>query len=112
MQASKIYKESATLLDFKSNDSIGGLFKYTKRCHLMYSLILLLDSLSNDDLLATIDEYITMLPMFANSIEHNLVIKLNDAYRKKDTHAIQQIIDSNKLNFSESIIKVIRDLKK
>ena len=85
--------------------------KIVVRYYLLYSLILVLDEISEEQMNEKIIEYTDMYPMFSNSPEYNLINGLTIAYKVKNVEYIKQVIINNLKNFDTHIIKVLEELK-
>jgi hypothetical protein len=102
--ASENYKECARYAS--QNYSL----KFGVKYYLLYSLILILQLLNDEEIKRKIMECLIICPSFSNSPEYNLFIELNKAYREKNDKFLKKVINNNLENFDNSIIKVLKNI--
>lgn len=89
----------------------NSLLKFGVKYYLLYSLILMLDTKTEQQIKEKINEYITIYPIFANSPEYNLINELIESYKVKNIKFIKQVIISNSQSFDTPIIKFLEQIK-
>ena len=87
------------------------LLKFGVKSYLLYSLILLLDILSEEQMNLKVSEYTNEIPLFSNSPEYNLINELYKAYKEKNINFFNQVIKSNRDNFDKFILEILENIK-
>jgi len=87
------------------------LLKFGVKSYLLYSLILLLDILSEEQINSKVSEYTNKIPLFSNSPEYNLINELIKAYKDKNINFFNQVIKLNRDNFDKAIFEILENIK-
>ena len=103
--ASANYRECAEL------SLTVDLLKSQSKLWLLYSLILEIKNLSEEQMKEKIIKYTDLDPTFSNSPEYHLIIALVKAYKINDIEHINKVIANNSLHFNTTILQVLEQLK-
>lgn len=103
--SSEKYRECA---EISRNNYI---LKFGVKSYLLYSLILLLNILSEEQMKSKVSEYTNTIPLFSNSPEYNLINELIKAYKHKNINFFNQVIKLNRDNFDKIIFEILENIK-
>lgn len=104
MAAFEKYKECAQIC-------LTNMFSNNCRIYLLYSLIVILELLTEEQFRDKLIEYKKLDPTFMNCPEYNLIRGLFIAKKIKNTQFINNVIINNKLVFDIYIIEILTNLK-
>lgn len=103
--ASNNYKDCITIM------VKNPLLIYSVRYYMLYSLILLLDEIAEQQMSEQINDYIKVYPMFSNSYEYSLLKRLIHSYKIKNVDSFQDAINNYPGTLDTHIIKVLEQFK-
>jgi len=99
------YKECAELC------LASDLLKIKSKVYLLYSLMVVIELLNEEQFEEKMIEYKNLCPVFSNSPEYNLIRGLFLANKTKDVEYINNVIANNYLFFDKCIISILENVK-